>query len=253
MGFSVIIPARYGSSRLPGKPLLEIDGKPMVLHVLERAEQSGADAVWVATDDPRIADVVTQVGGVVWMTRSDHSSGTDRLAEVVDQLSLEDETIIINLQGDEPEMPAALIQQVANDMAAHSDASVTTLYRKIEEGSELFDPNAVKVVIDEAGYALYFSRAPIPWNRDSFTDPQQATPSSHYRHIGLYGYRAGFLRRYTTWEPSPIEQLESLEQLRVLWKGERIHLSEATIDPGHGIDTEADLLRAQSSSAETHR
>ena len=245
MGFSVIIPARYGSSRLPGKPLLEIDGKPMVLHVLERAEQSGADAVWVATDDPRIADVVTQVGGVVCMTRSDHSSGTDRLAEVVDQLSLEDETIIINLQGDEPEMPAALIQQVANDMAAHSDASVTTLYRKIEEGSELFDPNAVKVVIDEAGYALYFSRAPIPWDRDSFSMPEQAVPRNNVRHIGLYAYRVGFLRRFAAWPASPIETQESLEQLRVLWKGERIHLTEAVENPGHGVDTEEDLKRAQ--------
>lgn len=245
MGFSVVIPARYGSSRLPGKPLLEIDGKPMVLHVLERALQSGADAVWVATDDRRIADVVEQAGGTVCMTRSDHISGTDRLAEVVEQQQLSDETIIVNLQGDEPQMPATLIQQVATDMAAHSDASVTTLYQKINETSELFDPNAVKVVVDEAGYALYFSRAPIPWNRDSFSDPEQARPSMHLRHIGLYGYRAGFLRRYSGWEASPIEQLESLEQLRVLWKGERIHLSEATAHPGHGIDTEADLQRAQ--------
>lgn len=245
MGFSVVIPARYGSSRLPGKPLLEIQGKPMVLHVLERAQQSGAERVWVATDDERIAEVVVKAGGVVCMTRADHVSGTDRLAEVVEQQQLGDEEIIINLQGDEPQMPASLIQQVAEDMVTHADAAVATLYRPIECATELFDPNAVKVVTDEAGYALYFSRAPIPWNRESFATPTAAHPSNHYRHIGLYGYRAGFLRRYTTWESSPLEQLESLEQLRVLWKGERIHLTEAVEDPGHGIDTVEDLARAQ--------
>ncbi len=245
MGFSVIIPARYGSSRLPGKPLLEIQGRPMVLHVLERAQQSGAERVWVATDDERIAEVVVQAGGVVCMTRADHTSGTDRLAEVVEQQQLQDEEIIINLQGDEPQMPASLIQQVAADMETHPDAAVATLFRSIESSSELFDPNAVKVVTDEAGYALYFSRAPIPWNRETFVAPERATPSGHYRHIGLYGYRAGFLRRYTAWESSPLEQLESLEQLRVLWKGERIHLTEAAEDPGHGIDTAEDLAKAQ--------
>lgn len=245
MGFSVIIPARYGSSRLPGKPLLEIQGKPMVVRVLEQAQLSGAERVWVATDDERIAEVIVQAGGVVCMTRTDHTSGTDRLAEVVEQQQLRDEEIIINLQGDEPQMPASLIQQVAEDMEAHADAAVTTLYRPIVSGDELFDPNAVKVVTDEAGYALYFSRAPIPWDRESFATPERALPSSHYRHIGLYGYRAGFLRRYTTWESSPLEQLESLEQLRVLWKGERIHLTEALEEPGHGIDTAEDLARAQ--------
>ncbi len=244
MGFQVIIPARYGSSRLPGKPLLEIQGRPMVLHVLERAQRSGAEQVWVATDDERIARVVEAAGGGVCMTRADHHSGTDRLAEVVEQQQLEDEQIIINLQGDEPQMPAALIRQVAEDMELHTDASVATLFRQIESADELFDPNAVKVVMDEAGYALYFSRAPIPWNRDTFATTE-AVPSHHYRHIGLYGYRAGFLRRYSGWQGGPPEQLESLEQLRVLWKGERIHLTEALQSPGHGIDTEADLLRAQ--------
>lgn len=245
MSFHVVIPARYGSSRLPGKPLLEIHGKPMVLHVLERAQESGAEGIWVATDDQRIADVVREAGGKVCMTRNDHPSGTDRLAEVATQLQLDDNAIIVNLQGDEPQMPASLVQQVAADMERFPDASMSTLYRPITDPQELFDPNAVKVVMDEQGYALYFSRAPIPWNRDSFAAPDKAQPSIHYRHLGMYGYRAGFLKRYSGWDESPLEQLESLEQLRVLWKGERIHLSEALEDPGHGIDTEADLIRAR--------
>lgn len=217
----------------------------MVLHVLERAQASGAHRVCVATDDQRIAEVVEQAGGDVCMTRADHSSGTDRLAEVTEQLQLDEDEIVVNLQGDEPQMPAALIQQVAGDMENHRDASVTTLYQPITDRETLFNPNAVKVVTDEEGYALYFSRAPIPWNRETFSTPEQAEAELHLRHIGLYAYRVGFLHRYTQWPPSPLEQLESLEQLRVLWKGERIHLTEAKQDPGHGIDTEEDLERAQ--------
>ena len=245
MSFTVVIPARYGSSRLPGKPLLEINGRPMIAHVWERAEQSGAARVVVATDDERIDQAVSGLGAEVCMTRQDHPSGTDRLAEVAEQLQLADDAIVVNLQGDEPQMPASLIHQVAADMEAHPDASVTTLYQSIDNPSDLFNPNVVKVVMDEAGYALYFSRAPIPWNRDSFGDPEQAEAAFHYRHIGLYGYRAGFLRRYSQWPASPIESLESLEQLRVLWKGERIHLSEATEGPGHGVDTADDLEKAR--------
>ena len=244
MKFSVIIPARYGSSRLPGKPLLDINGKPMVAHVWERARESGAERVLVATDDERIREAVTALGAEVCMTRADHTSGTDRLAEVAEQLQLDADEIVVNLQGDEPQMPAELIRQVATDMDNHPDASVTTLYQPITAQRDLFDPNAVKVVIDEAGYALYFSRAPIPWDRDNFTDNQQGQPTRHYRHIGLYAYRAGFLHRYTQWPASPLEQIESLEQLRVLWKGEKIHLSEALQDPGHGVDTAEDLARA---------
>jgi len=243
----VVIPARYGSSRLPGKPLLEIDGRPMVAHVWERAQQSGASRVLVATDDERIRQAVEPLGAEVCMTRSDHPSGTDRLAEVIDQLQLPDQTIVVNLQGDEPQMPATLVHQVAEDMERHPDASVTTLYQPIIDRRELFDPNAVKVVSDERGYALYFSRAPIPWDRDCFADQASAEPTLHHRHIGLYGYRAGFLRRYRDWSASPIEQLESLEQLRVLWKGEKIHLTQAKEHPGHGIDTAEDLERVRSS------
>ncbi|MBT4299963.1 MAG: 3-deoxy-manno-octulosonate cytidylyltransferase, partial [Gammaproteobacteria bacterium] len=171
MGFTVIIPARYGSSRLPGKPLLPINGRPMVEHVWQRAIASGADRVCVATDDERIETVIRALGGEVRMTRADHTSGTDRLAEVVEQMGLNEEEIVVNLQGDEPQMPASLVQQVAADMEAHKDASVTTLFQAISDRQTLFNPNAVKVVMDEQGYALYFSRAPIPWDRDSFSMP----------------------------------------------------------------------------------
>jgi len=245
MGFTVIIPARYGSSRLPGKPLLPINGRPMVEHVWQRAIASGADRVCVATDDERIEAVIRALGGEVRMTRADHTSGTDRLAEVVEQMGLNEEEIVVNLQGDEPQMPASLVQQVAADMEAHKDASVTTLFQAISDRQTLFNPNAVKVVMDEQGYALYFSRAPIPWDRDSFSMPEQAVPRNNVRHIGLYAYRVGFLRRFAAWPASPIETQESLEQLRVLWKGERIHLTEAVENPGHGVDTEEDLKRAQ--------
>ncbi len=246
MGFKVVIPARYGSTRLPGKPLLELQGKPLVIHVLERALQSGAEGVWVATDDDRIREVVESHGGEVCMTRVDHPSGTDRLAEVAQQLGMGEEEIVVNLQGDEPRLPVSLIAQVAEDMSRYQDAAVTTLYRPLQRVEELHDPNVVKVVTDGEGYALYFSRAPIPWDRDRFHgDPSQWPLSQHYRHIGLYAYRVGFLQRYTSWVSSPLERLESLEQLRVLWMGERIHLTEAIEDPGHGVDTAADLQRLQ--------
>ncbi len=245
MEFSVIIPARHDSSRLPGKPLLEIAGRPMILHVLERAQQSGAAQVWVATDDRRIAEVVEAAGGQACMTRADHASGTDRLAEVVDQQQLADDEIVVNLQGDEPQMPESLIRQVATDMDTHQDAVVTTLYQPITRREDLFDPNVVKVVMDEQGYAIYFSRAPIPWDREQFATPETALPTRHFRHIGMYAYRAGFLKRYSRWERTALEQLESLEQLRVLAKGERIHLSEAMEASGHGVDTEEDLKRVR--------
>ncbi|MBT3347922.1 MAG: 3-deoxy-manno-octulosonate cytidylyltransferase [Thiotrichales bacterium] len=248
MSFTVIIPARYDSTRLPGKPLLEIDGRPMVSLVWERAQQSGANRVIVATDDNRIADAIKDISGEVCMTRSDHQSGTDRLAEVASKLNFADDEIVVNLQGDEPQMPATLIKQVAEDMEKHPDAAVTTLYQGIDREEDISNSNAVKVVLDELGYALYFSRAPIPWDRDRFLSAERPVSKLHNRHIGLYAYRSSFLHRYSNWSPSPLEQIESLEQLRVLWKGERIHLTEATEDPGHGIDTLEDLeqLRANS-------
>ncbi len=246
MSFKVIIPARFASSRLPGKPLREIAGKTMIEHVYERARESDASEVIVATDDVRIADAVKDFGGTICLTRADHRSGTDRLAEVVEQHGIGDDEIIINVQGDEPTLPAALIDQVAGDMQACPDAAIATLCRRINEVEDIFDPNIVKVVTDAHGYALYFSRAPIPWQRDAFAEqPPRDAAGCHFRHIGLYGYRAGFLRDYPKLVPSPAEHAESLEQLRALHHGFRIHLTEAQIEPGHGVDTEADLARVR--------
>lgn len=242
MDFKIIIPARYASSRLPGKPLLDIAGKPMIQHVYERAKESLASTVIIATDDQRIQQVASDFGADVCMTRADHTSGTDRLAEVTSQRSFADNDIIINVQGDEPCLPAELINQVANDLQQHSDADIASLYSQIGQEKHVFDPNVVKVVMDGQGYALYFSRAPIPWMRDHF-DQQSTLPPElpHYRHIGLYGYRASFLMHYAELSPCILEQEESLEQLRALYHGKKIHLSAANVDPGHGIDTEQDL------------
>jgi len=243
MNFKVVIPARYGSTRLPGKPLLEIDGKPMIQHVHQRAVESGADQIIVATDDQRISDCVKGFGGEVCLTDSSHRSGTDRIAEVVRQYTWGADEIVVNLQGDEPDMAPALLHQVAVDMDSHPDAVMTTLSADLSDAAQLFDPNVVKLVTDAKGYALYFSRAPIPWNRDQFANRERLPTSvqGYRRHIGLYAYRAGFLDRYIKWQPAPLELAESLEQLRVLWHGERIHVSAAAEAPGQGVDTQHDL------------
>lgn len=245
--FKVVIPARYGSSRLPGKPLKAIAGRPMVLHVVDRARESGAEQVVVATDDERIFKVVEAADAEVCMTSPHHSSGTERLAEVASHYGWAEDAVIVNLQGDEPAMPAALLHQVAEDMARHPDAVVTTLAAPISEKGDLFDPHIVKVVTDHHGYALYFSRAPVPWHRDEFSIEAEHLPAStdFLRHIGLYAYRCGFLGHYVQWPVSPLEQAESLEQLRVLWHGGRIHVSQASVLPGHGVDTAEDLARAE--------
>ena len=245
MPFKVVIPARYASVRLPGKPLLDIGGKPMIQHVHERAQESGADEIVVATDDSRIADSCKAFSADVCLTSPDHRSGSDRIAEVVAIRGWSEEQVIVNLQGDEPSMPPSLLRQVAEDMERHPAASITTLSAPITKRSILFDPHVVKVVVDAEGYALYFSRAPIPWHRDEFIDEDRPLPkgTGFARHIGLYAYRAGYLAQFVSWQHAPIELAESLEQLRVLWHGGKIHVSQAHEEPGQGVDTREDLAR----------
>ena len=248
MSFTVIIPARYPSSRLPGKPLADIGGKPMIQHVYERAIQSGAAEVIIATDDQRIADVVERFGGRSMLTASDHQSGTERLAEVVEQLALSEDQVVVNVQGDEPFIPPEIIRQVADNLANQRVAPMATLAVPMATSDEVFNPNAVKVVCDSAGYALYFSRAPIPYNREQFkslNDQQPEQVDGYMRHIGIYAYRADFIKRYVAWSESPLERIESLEQLRVLWHGEKIHVAEAIMPPAAGIDTPEDLEQAR--------
>lgn len=246
-GFKVVIPARYGSSRLPGKPLRVLAGKPMVEHVYRRACESGAEQVVIATDDARIETVARGFGAAVEMTQPEHPSGTDRLAEVVERLGWPEDTIIVNLQGDEPLMPPALVRQVADNLAAQPQAAIATLCTPITEAAEFFDPNVVKVVGDAAGFALYFSRAPIPWSRDAFAVSREQLPAgvAHRRHLGLYAYRASFLRAYRGLTPATLEGIEMLEQLRALWHGYKIHVADAVAQPGPGVDVEADAVRVE--------
>ena len=244
MSFVAIIPARYSSTRLPGKPLKDINGKPMVVHVLERARESGAERIIVATDHEDVARAVESAGGEVCMTRADHQSGTERLAEVIEKCGFSDDTVIVNVQGDEPMIPPVIIRQVAENLT-NSQAGMATLAVPIDSAEEAFNPNAVKVVMDAQGYALYFSRATIPWDRDRFAQSREKIGDTFLRHIGIYGYRAGFIRRYISWEPSQLEQIEMLEQLRVLWNGEKIHVAVAKEIPGTGVDTPEDLDRVR--------
>lgn len=247
MSFHVIIPARYASTRLPAKPLLDICGKPMLQHVYERAWQSGATSVTVATDDPRIEAAVTDFGGAVRMTAAHHQSGTERLAEAAALLGLRGEDIVVNLQGDEPLMPPRLLKQVARILDGDHGADMSTLCTRIHTSAELFDPHVVKVVMDRRGNALYFSRAVIPWDRDAFAVTTEELPEKaiHFRHLGLYAYRVGFLEEYVTKTACDLERMESLEQLRVLWHGGRIHVAEAEEVPGPGVDTAEDLNRVR--------
>ncbi|MBJ7220558.1 MULTISPECIES: 3-deoxy-manno-octulosonate cytidylyltransferase [unclassified Brenneria] len=244
MNFNVIIPARFASSRLPGKPLADINGKPMVVHVMERAQESGAQRVIVATDHPDVQAVVRQSGGEVCLTSPDHNSGTERLAEVIERYGFSDDEIIVNVQGDEPLIPPVIIRQVAENLAA-SHAGMATLAVPIETSEEAFNPNAVKVVTDAQGYALYFSRATIPWDRERFAHSKETIGDHFLRHIGIYAYRAGFVRRYVSWAPSQLEKIELLEQLRVLWYGEKIHVAVAKAVPSVGVDTPEDLARVR--------
>jgi len=247
MTFTVLIPARYASTRLPGKPLLDIVGKPMVVRVAERAQASGADRVVVATDDERIRMAVSQHGIDAVLTRADHPTGTDRLAEAAAQLKLEDKAIVVNVQGDEPLVEPALIREVAEELRAHADAAIATACHPIDDPDEAFNPNVVKVVLDHAGYALYFSRATIPWARDAFAGPGNKLPLGLplYRHYGLYAYRVGFLRHYPSLAPAQLERFEALEQLRALWHGYRIAVRVTKGTPAPGVDTREDLDRVR--------
>ncbi|EKO3434884.1 3-deoxy-manno-octulosonate cytidylyltransferase [Vibrio fluvialis] len=239
MSFTVVIPARYQSTRLPGKPLADIAGKPMVQWVYEQAMQAGAESVIIATDDARVEQAVLAFGGTVCMTSPDHQSGTERLAEVVKLMGIEDDHIIVNVQGDEPLIPPSIIRQVADNLAA-SQAPMATLAVEISHEDEVFNPNAVKVVTDKDGYALYFSRATIPWDRDNFAKDKTVVQPL-MRHIGIYAYRAGFINTYIQWPASQLEKIECLEQLRVLWYGEKIHVAVALEAPPAGVDTPEDL------------
>lgn len=245
LAFKVVIPARYASTRLPGKPLRLIAGKPMVAHVCERALEANADEVVVATDDDRIADAVAALGIRAVMTRPDHQSGTERIAEVAQLCGWAADSIIVNLQGDEPLIPPAYIGDVAGVLASQGQAGIATLATPITDPEDVFNPNAVKVVVNRQGYALYFSRAAIPWDRDGFArvDKQASGKMPYLRHIGMYAYTVGFLQRYCQWQPSVLETVESLEQLRILWYGEQIAVKTVAVAPPAGVDTEADLAR----------
>ena len=247
MSFTVLIPARYASTRLPGKPLADIAGKPMVVRVAERAQRAGAARVVVATDDGRIRAAVAAHGIDACLTRADHPTGTDRLAEAASLLGLADDAIVVNVQGDEPLLSPSLIRSVADLIGAHSDAAIATACHPIADPGEAFNPNVVKVVLDAKGYALYFSRATIPWARDAFAATRETLPAGLplYRHYGLYAYRGSFLRAFPALAPAPIERFEALEQLRALWHGSRIVVEITGGTPAPGVDTEDDLARVR--------
>ena len=246
MSFIVIIPARYASSRLPRKPLADITGKPMIQHVWEKAHQAGANRVIIATDHEEIEQVAKTFGAEVCMTSTEHNSGTERLSEVIEKMTIADDEIIVNVQGDEPLIPPVIIQQVAQNLA-ENQVNMATLAVKLETKEELFNPNCVKVVTDQKGMALYFSRAAIPFARDHFADCNDAfvASQSYLRHIGIYAYRAKFVNQYIRWQPTVLEKLESLEQLRALWYGEKIHVELAKEAPQVGVDTLEDLERVR--------
>lgn len=247
MAYTVVIPARYASTRLPGKPLLEIAGKSMVQRVWEQACKSAAQRVIIATDDVRIEAVARDFGAETCMTSADHPSGTDRLQEVAAKLGLQPNEVVVNIQGDEPLIPPAVIDQVAAHLVANEHSSIATLCEPIESAEDLMNPNAVKVVFDASGKALYFSRAPVPWPRDAFRERRDVLPAvGHwYRHIGIYAYRVGFLHDFVDWPPAPLEALEQLEQLRALYHGVTIQVAPAVAEVPGGVDTPEDLQKVR--------
>jgi 3-deoxy-manno-octulosonate cytidylyltransferase (CMP-KDO synthetase) len=247
VAFTVIIPARLASTRLPGKPLADIGGLPMVVRVAQRAAASGASRVVVAGDDASIVQACQLHGVEALLTRTDHASGSDRLAEACTLLGLDGDAVVVNVQGDEPLIDPALVSRCAAVLAEHPDCVMSTAAHPLSTLAEYLNPNIVKVVLDAAGRAMYFSRAPLPWQRDGNADGVRMLPSNPapLRHIGLYAYRAGFLRRFPSLPAAPIEATEALEQLRVLWHGERIAVHVTPDDPGAGVDTPEDLERVR--------
>ena len=246
MRFTAIIPARLASTRLPGKALADLGGKPMVVRVAERARESGAEKIYVATDHRDIAEAVERAGIQAVMTRSDHPTGTDRIAEVVQRFGLDEKAIVVNIQGDEPLIAPGLIRAVAALLADTPEAAIATACYPIKDSEEFFDPNCVKVVLDQAGFARYFSRAPIPWARDAFAASRKLPEGmAGLRHIGIYAYRAGFLRVFPGLAVSPLERFEALEQLRALWHGYAIAVAVREDAPEPGVDTPADLERVR--------
>jgi 3-deoxy-manno-octulosonate cytidylyltransferase (CMP-KDO synthetase) len=254
VSFRVVIPARYASTRLPGKPLADIAGKPMVVRVVEAARNSGASAVIVATDDERVHAAVVAHGHPAVLTRGDHPSGTDRIAEVADQCGWPGDAIVVNVQGDEPLIDPALIRAVAQALADDCEAAIATAAHPIAGMDDFMSPHVVKVATTADGRALYFSRAPIPWHRDGFARQCAELPAgfSARRHIGLYAYRVSFLQRYGSLAPAPIEQWESLEQLRALWHGFPIRVIDCAHPPAPGVDTAEDLARVRALFAAMH-
>jgi len=245
--FKVVIPARFESTRLPGKPLLDIAGQPMIAHVCQRAKEAEAEDVVVATDDKRIFDKVNELGFQAVMTDVNHQSGTERINEVAEMLGWGDDEIVVNLQGDEPLIPPAYIKEVAVALGNQKKAGITTLAAEIIDVEEVFNPNSVKVVLDYQGYALYFSRAAIPWDRDTFSKEggKMTKVMPYLRHIGMYAYTVKFLKNYCSWQSSVLESIESLEQLRILWYGQAILVKTVVETPEAGVDTQADLERVE--------
>ncbi len=245
MEFRVIIPARMESARLPGKPLVDIAGKPMIQHVYERSVASGAESVVIATDSDEIAKVAAGFGAKVCMTLAEHQSGTERLSEAVEALDYDNDEIIVNVQGDEPLIPSKLIAKVAEDLETHDNVKVASVCEPIHSLEEVYDTNLVKVVLNRRNHAMYFSRAAIPWQLGMKTGDDVDLSNNYFRHVGIYGYRVSVLKDYMNWTESPYEALESLEQLRVLWNGHRMHMTVSETQLASGVDTPEDLERVR--------
>lgn len=247
MSFTIIIPARYESSRLPGKPLKDIHGKPMIQWTWSQAKKAGANRIIIATESKAVKEACLAFGAEVLLTSEHHQSGTERIAEVIELANIADDEIIVNVQGDEPMLPAELMHQVAEGLETHQHIPMATLCEPIDSVETVFDPHAVKVSRDIEQNAINFSRAPLPWSRDTFLTSEKTMPDNwaYKRHIGLYAYRAGFVKQYIAWPECDLEHVEKLEQLRVLWHGEKILVLDALSDAGVGVDTEEDLLRVR--------